>query len=101
MKSPEKTIDHLRSNQGAIALAKDNKFHSRTKHIDLCYHFIREAVEEGKIKMEYVPTTENVADIFTKALPRPKFEEFVSRLGLVEVQDKGTTTRGHVKTGVK
>jgi len=77
-------------NQGAIALAKDNKFHSRTKHIDLRYHFIREAVEEGKIKMEYVPTTENVMDIFTKALPRPKFEEFVSRLGMVEVQDKKT-----------
>src|ERR1700678_4017226 len=40
-------------NQGAIALAKDNKFHSRTKHIDLRYHFIREAVEEGKIKMDH------------------------------------------------
>ena len=73
-----------------IALAKDNKFHSRTKHIDLRYHFIREAVEEGKIKMEYVPTTENVVHIFTKALPRPKFEEFVLRLGMVEVQDKET-----------
>ena len=40
--------------------------------------------------MEYVPTTKNVADIFTKALPGPKFEEFVSRLGMVEVQDKKT-----------
>jgi hypothetical protein len=39
----------LANNQGAIVLIKDNKFHVRTKHIDLCYHFIREAVEDGKI----------------------------------------------------
>src|ERR1700678_2659153 len=89
----------MADNQKAIALAKDNKFHSQTKHIDLRYHFIREAVEEDKIKMEYVPTTKNVADIFTKALPRLKFEEFVSRLGLVEVQDKGT--RGQAEMEVK
>ena len=36
-------------NQGAIALAKDNKFHAHTKHIDVCYHFIRKAVEDGKL----------------------------------------------------
>jgi hypothetical protein len=51
------------NNQGAIVLAKDNKFHSRTRHIDLEYHFICEAMEDGKIKMEYIPTLENVADI--------------------------------------
>ena len=52
-------------NQEAIALTKDNKFHARTKHINLCYHFIREAVENGKIVMNYIPTAENVANIFT------------------------------------
>ena len=36
-------------NQGAIALAKDNKFHAHTKHIDVRYHFIREVVEDGKV----------------------------------------------------
>ena len=36
-------------NQGVIALAKDNKFHAHTKHIDVCYHFIRKAVEDGKL----------------------------------------------------
>ena len=61
----------------AIALSKDNKFDARTKHIDLRYHFIRKAVE-GKI----LPTNENVSDIFTKALPRPKFQEMVALLGL-------------------
>ena len=43
-------------NQGAITLAKDNKFYSRTKHINLRYHFIREVVEDNKIKMQYIPT---------------------------------------------
>ena len=69
-------------NQGAIALAKDNKFHSRTKHIDLRYHFIREAVEDEKIVVNYVPTDENVSDALTKALPRPKFTRFIEMLGL-------------------
>ena len=77
-------IDLLCDNQGAIALAKDNKFHTRTKHIDLRHHFIREAVEEEKIKVTYIPTDENVADIFTKALARPKCMAFVERLGLRE-----------------
>jgi hypothetical protein len=69
-------------NQGAIALSKDNKFHSHTKHIDLRYHFIREAVEDGKIKVNYIPTDNNVSDIFTKPLPKPKFQRFVKLLGL-------------------
>ena len=60
-------------NQGVIALAKDNKFHARTKLIDLCYHLIHEAVEDGKIKMEYIPTAKNITDIFIKALPKLKF----------------------------
>jgi hypothetical protein len=73
-------------NQGAIALAKDNKFHARTKHIDLRYHFIREAVEDGKIEVKYVPTDDNVSDIFTKPLPRPKFAKFVEMLGLRKLE---------------
>ena len=71
-------------NQGAIALAKDNKFHARTKHIDLHYHFIHEAIEDGKITMKYVPTSDN---IFTKALPKPKFTEFVAKLGLAMMKE--------------
>jgi hypothetical protein len=80
----EKPLTISCDNQGAIALAKDNKFHARTKHIDLRYHFIREAVEDGNINVKYVPTDDNVADIFTKALPRPKFERMVKLLGLIE-----------------
>ena len=72
----------MADNQGAIALAKDNKFHSCTKHINLHYHFICEAVEDERIKMEYILTGDNIADIFTKPLPKPKFMEFIAKLGL-------------------
>ena len=69
-------------NQGAIALSKDNKFHAQMKHIDVRYHFIREAVEEGKLSVVYVPTDDNPADIFTKPLVKAKFQRFVELLGL-------------------
>jgi hypothetical protein len=99
----EKPLTVMGDNQGAIALAKDNKFHSRTKHIDLRYHFIREAVDEGKITMKYIPTTDNVADIFTKALAKPKFKGFVQLLGLEERKDReiavsNTSDRGEKTT---
>ena len=68
-------------NQSAT-LARDNKFHARTKHININYHFIREAVENGSIEIMYVPTEENLADVFTKALPRVRFEYLAKRLGL-------------------
>ena len=69
-------------NQSAIALSKDNKFHQRTKHIDIRYHYIREAVEDGRIQVEYIPTDQNPADIFTKPLSKTKFRGFVAGLGL-------------------
>ena len=72
-------------NQGVIALSKDNKFHARTKHIDIRYHFIREAVEDGKITLKYIPTDENPVDIFTKLLAKAKFHHFTELLGLKDV----------------
>ena len=69
-------------NQGTISLAKDNRFHAQTKHVDLQYHFVCEVVKDGKVRMQYIPTSKNVSNIFTKALPRPKFTKFVGMLGL-------------------
>ena len=85
--SPIDPVTIKADNQGVIVLTKDNKFHARTKHINLCYHFIREAVEQGKIKMEYILTSENVADIFMKALAKLKFVEFVGMLGLAMMKE--------------
>ena len=70
------------NNQGANSLTKDNKFHARTKHIDVHYHFIREAVEDRKVAVQYIPTGDNVSDIFTKLLAKAKFRELAELLGL-------------------
>ena len=75
-------------NQGAIALAKDNKFHAHTKHIDMRYHFIHEAVEDGKVVVQYIPTGDNVSNIFTKPLAKAKFRELAELLGLCTITHK-------------
>ena len=49
---------------------QNSEFHQRTKHIDIQWHWIRERVEEGSITFNYVPTTEMVADVLTKALSK-------------------------------
>ena len=80
--APRETVELSSDNQGAIALSKDNKLHQCTKHIDIHYHFICEAVEDGQIRTKYVPTDQNPTDIFTKPLSKTKFRGFVTGLGL-------------------
>lgn len=60
-------------NQSAIRLLKNPEFHKRTKHIDVRYHFAREKIQAGLFEVEYVPTKEQQADIFTKPLAREQF----------------------------
>ena len=55
-------------NQSAIALAKNDVFHQRTKHIDIRYHFIRQHVNEGRININWVDTKQQQADILTKRI---------------------------------
>ena len=66
----------------AIAIAKNPVHHSRTKHIALKHHFIREAIEDGEVQLEFCGTNDQLADIFTKALPREKFQELRRKLGV-------------------
>lgn len=63
-------------NQGAINLAKNPVNHQRSKHIDINYHFIRSEIQNGNVKLQYVQTDNNVADIFTKPASRVKLEKF-------------------------
>ncbi|GKF06608.1 hypothetical protein Tco_0037276, partial [Tanacetum coccineum] len=60
-------------NRSAIALCCNNIQHSRSKHIDIRRHFIREQVEKGVVELYFVTTDYQLADIFTKALPRERF----------------------------
>ncbi|GJZ64270.1 copia protein [Tanacetum coccineum] len=69
-------------NKSAIALCCNNVQHSRSKHIDIRHHFIREQVEKGVVELYFVRTEYQLADIFTKALPRERFEFILPRLGM-------------------
>ncbi|XP_038979882.1 uncharacterized protein LOC120109997 [Phoenix dactylifera] len=69
----EEAIEIFCDNKTAIAMAKNHVFHSRTKHIAIKHHFIRDAIEE-EVKLEFCRSGEQLADIFTKALPKEKFQ---------------------------
>ncbi|GJU40639.1 hypothetical protein Tco_1193596 [Tanacetum coccineum] len=69
-------------NKSAIALYCNNVQHSRSKHIDIRHHFIREQLENGVVKLYFVRTEYQLADIFTKALPRERFEFILPWLGM-------------------
>ena len=70
-------------NQSAIAMRENPVQHSLTKHISIRYHFIREHVMEGTIELHFVPTDQQLADIFTKPLPEATFTKLVNELGMV------------------
>ena len=72
-------------NQGAIELAKNAKYHSRTKYIDICHHFVRERVVSNEIRVIYCRSEDMVADIMTKGLPKPIFEKLRDLLGVHDV----------------
>ncbi|KAL0308644.1 UNVERIFIED_CONTAM: Retrovirus-related Pol polyprotein from transposon TNT 1-94 [Sesamum radiatum] len=76
-------------NKSAIAITKNPVQHSRTKHIDIKYHSLREATTRGEIELKYCSTEEQLADIFTKALPRNKFEELRMKIGVCHKHIKG------------
>nr|GEY94423.1 hypothetical protein [Tanacetum cinerariifolium] len=69
-------------NRSAIALYYNNVQHSQSKHIDIRHHFIREQVERGVVELYFMSTDYQLADVFTKALPRQWFEFILSRLGM-------------------
>lgn len=71
-------------NESAIKLASNPILHRRTKHIDVRYHFIREKVLSQEIELKGIPTTNQIADIFTKALDKSKFETFRYALGVMD-----------------
>ena len=70
-------IDQMNcDNQGTIALAKNPIKQQRTKHVDIKYHFIRDEIHKGSVSMSYIPSEENLADIFTKPISSNKLRRF-------------------------
>nr|GEY48120.1 retrovirus-related Pol polyprotein from transposon TNT 1-94 [Tanacetum cinerariifolium] len=83
-------------NCSTIALCCNNVQHSRSKHIDIRHHFIREQVEKGVVEFFFVMTNYQLANIFTKALLRERFEFLLSRLGMKSMSPK---TLKHLQEG--
>lgn len=65
-------------NQSAIALANNPVHHNRSKHIDVKYHYVREEVQNKTLALVYVPTADNVADVFTKPVSRVRLDKLLS-----------------------
>ena len=63
-------------NQGAIEISKNARFHNRTKHIDVQFHFIREKVLTNDVKVAYMSTEDMLADIMTKYKQRRDFNDY-------------------------
>ena len=73
------TVIHC-DNQNYIKLSENHVFHDRSKHIEIRYHFIWDCVQKGSVKLQYVPTGEQIAEILTKPLVKGKFVYFKDKL---------------------
>ena len=82
-KERENSVLHCDS-QSAIYLAKNPIFHSRTKHIQARYHFIRSLLEDGMISLEKISGSQNLADMLTKAVTIDKLKLCATSIGLQE-----------------
>jgi len=83
----------FQDNQACFQMAKGNVNHQRSKHIDMRYHFIQEAVAAGEMKLTWVPTTDMVADIMTKVLPAPVFVRLRDLLNVKSASEFGNASK--------
>ena len=71
--------------KSAISIVNNPVQHDRMKHVRIDRSFIKREIEEGDIKLIYVPTTEQVADVLTKSMARPGFETLINKVGMRDI----------------
>ena len=81
---PQKDNYLFTDSQSCIHLVNNLALHSKTKHIQLRYHFIRSILEDGRLKMEKIHTNENPADMLTKVVTREKLNSSLASVGLLD-----------------
>jgi hypothetical protein len=85
LKCPQLESTEIRvDNKSAIELAKNPVHHERNKHIDVRVHSIREHIKDGEVRVVHVQSNEQAADIFTKVLPKPLFENCKQMFGMMK-----------------
>ena len=72
-------------NKAAISIAHNPVLHDRTKHIEVDKHFIKEKIDAGVICIPYLPTTEQIADVLTKGLPKLQFNKLTDKLAMSDI----------------
>ncbi|KAJ9555786.1 hypothetical protein OSB04_010400 [Centaurea solstitialis] len=82
-------------NLSATSYSENPVFHSRMKHLALDFHFVREKVQQGSLRVQHIAGDDNLADALTKPLPRPRFHYLLSKIGLLS---GSSILRGHIKT---
>lgn len=85
----------LLDNNSAIATASTTSINARNKHIDIRYHFIRGAILQKKITLRHQPTSQQTADILTKALMRILFTRFRRSMGMVDEKEAIEDSMSH------
>ena len=73
-------------NQSCVNLSENSVFHDKSKHIEIKYRYIRDMVQRGAVKLQYVATDEQIADVLTKPLARVKFEYSREKLGVLQIK---------------
>jgi len=72
-------------NKEAIYIATNPTYHERTKHLEIDLHYVREQVDKGALKLIHVRKYHQLADVFTKSLPRSAFLSIISKLGIENI----------------